>query len=144
MKGHEQIFCLCCLCECVLIPSHTVSCALQLICNHNTLSLTSVALSAWSLMLIKACNSLSDPRMMGDSQGLFVLEQGSTALLWLGWLFLGLLLKGCGPKRLSSSVSLSLDSLDDCSGCLEAVVVRILERRKKKKRKNNWFKSRTL
>lgn len=107
----------------------------DLLCNSSTLPLTSVALSVWSLMLIKACNSLSDPLLMGASQGLPVLAHRSTVLLWLGWLFRGLLLEECGPKRLSSSMSLSLDSLDNCTGCLEAVVVRILEGKKKNKRK---------
>lgn len=109
---------------------------------NNTLSLTSVAWSAWSLMLMKACNSLSDPRLMGESQGLFVAPHGSTVLPWLGWLFHGHLPGGCGPKRLSFSVSLSLDSLDNSSGSLEAVVVCILEEERRRIRGNSRFKSR--
>lgn len=71
---------------------------------------------------------------MGDSQGLFMVALGSAVLPWLGLLLHGLPLEDWGPKRLSASVSLSLESLDNTSGCLEAVVARMLETREKNKR----------
>lgn len=90
MKGHGQIAAFVFLYMCFF------PCALSLVYISDAttrFALTSVALSAWSLMLIKACNSLSDPRLMGDSQGLSVLAHGPKVLLWLGWLFAGILLE---------------------------------------------------
>lgn len=92
--------------------------------------LTSVASSVWSLMLINACSSLSNPRLTGDSQGL---------LMVAAWL--DLLLEHCGPKRLSPSVSLSLESLDNTSGCLEAGELRMLEMRRKNRREYSCLKA---
>lgn len=97
--------------------------ALHLI-QHHTFPLTSVALSAWSLMLIKSCSFPSDPRLIEDSRALLMVASGYEVVLWLGFL---LPLGGCGPKMLSQFVSLSLDSLDAGSGCLEADEVRMLE-----------------
>lgn len=76
---------------------------------------TSVAVSAWSLVLMKACNCLSDRLLLEEPEAPLASAHS--------------FLEGCGPKRLSSSVPLSLDSLDT-TVCLEAVLVRMLERRK--------------
>lgn len=124
---HQMIF------ETNVLPQSIFFCltlsfsVLQLINNKNTLCLTSVALSVWFLMLIKACNSPSKPRLTGDSHSVFTEVHGSTVLLCICLLLRGLLLVGCGPKRLSRSVSLSLDSLDNISAFLETLVVRMLE-----------------
>lgn len=75
-------------------------------------------------MLIKSCSFPSDPRLIEDLRALLMVASGYEVVLWLGFL---LPLGGCGPKMLSQFVSLSLDSLDAGSGCLEADEVRMLE-----------------
>ena len=104
-------------------------------------SVTSVALSAWSLMLINAWSSLSDPRLMHESPNLLKVAHGSTGSLWLCRSYHMLFLEGDGPKRLSSSVSLSLDSLDNSSGGLEVEVVCILGRSKEQWEEKSEFES---
>lgn len=94
--------------------------------------LTSVALSVLSLMLIKVCSSLSSPCLMGALHDLFIVARalGSAELCWLG-LLPEVPVKECGPKRLSPSVSPSLESLDDTSGCLGAAAEPTLDGRKR-------------
>lgn len=75
-------------------------------------------------MLMKSCSFPSDPRLIEASRALLMVASGYEVVLWLGFL---LLVGGWGPKMLSQFVSLSLDSLDAGSGCLEADEVRMLE-----------------
>lgn len=100
-------------------------------------SLTSVSLSVWSLMLMKACNSLSDSLVMTEALGLCVVAHGSTVVLWLCWMLQGLFLRGGGPKRLSSPRSLSLDSLDSSSGGLGVLVGCMLRETERDERTNS-------
>lgn len=83
-------------------------------------------------MLIKVCSSLSSPCPMGASHDLFIVARapGSAELCWLG-LLPEFPVKEHGPKRLSPSVSLSLESLDDTSGCLGAAAEATLDGRKR-------------
>lgn len=122
------------VCVCVFISCHIPACGLRIMRNNKSLSLTSVALSAWSLMLMKACNCLSDPRLTGKSQGAFVVSDRSVVLPWLCCSFHVFFPEGWTPKRLSSSVSLSLDSLESSSGSLEDVVLCILKRKIEKEK----------
>ncbi|TNN88784.1 hypothetical protein EYF80_001116 [Liparis tanakae] len=88
---------------------------LALVTCRETEGRSHTPVSAWSLMLMKACNCLSD-RLLLEEPGAPLASAHS-------------FLVGCGPKRLSSSEPLPLDSLDT-TVCLEAVLVRMLERRK--------------